>query len=271
MIRPRLRRSIPLVARLATRHEPPRFVSTTAEKSSSDIRMMSWSRVIPALATSTSTGPCSASTCSKAASTDAGSVTSQRTPNRPAGRLSRPVGHRDPVPAGGEGLRDGQPDAAVAAGDQHRPARVARLVHGGDRTGRRVPAQRAVRRASPLRVCRVAAPIDPAFTALPLRSLADAALARARELGAEHADFRLERIRDQHLSLHDARLDGAADSEDIGFAVRVVHDGLLGLRLRGGPDSGRRRARRRAGRRGGRGEPAAVHDPGGAGGRAVPR
>jgi TldD protein len=75
----------------------------------------------------------------------------------------------------------------------------------------------------------VAAEIDPAFTALPLRSLADAALARARELGAEHADFRLERIRDQHLSLHDARLDGAADSEDVGFAVRVVHDGTWGF------------------------------------------
>jgi len=75
----------------------------------------------------------------------------------------------------------------------------------------------------------VAAPIDPAFTALPLRALADAALARVRELGVEHADFRLERMRDQHLSLHDARLDGAADSEDIGFAVRVVHDGTWGF------------------------------------------
>jgi TldD protein len=75
----------------------------------------------------------------------------------------------------------------------------------------------------------VAAPIDPAFTALPLRPLADAALARVRDLGAEHADFRLERIRDQHLSLHDARLDGAADSEDIGYAVRVVHDGTWGF------------------------------------------
>ena len=29
--------------------------------------------------------------------------------------------------------------------------------------------------------------IDPAFTALPLRKLADAALSRARALGAEHA------------------------------------------------------------------------------------
>ena len=75
----------------------------------------------------------------------------------------------------------------------------------------------------------MAAEIDPAFTDLPLRGLADAALTRARELGAEHADFRLERIRDQHLSLHDARLDGAADSEDLGFAIRVVHDGSWGF------------------------------------------
>ncbi len=75
----------------------------------------------------------------------------------------------------------------------------------------------------------MATQIDPAFTSLPLSSLADAALTRARDLGAEHADFRLERIRDQHLSLHDARLDGAADSEDMGFAVRVVHDGTWGF------------------------------------------
>jgi len=75
----------------------------------------------------------------------------------------------------------------------------------------------------------VTAEIDAAFTSLPLRALADAALDRARALGAEHADFRLERIRDQHLSLHDARLDGATDSEDVGIAVRVVHDGSWGF------------------------------------------
>ena len=73
------------------------------------------------------------------------------------------------------------------------------------------------------------AQIDAAFTSLPLRALAEAALDRARALGVEHADFRLERIRDQHLSLHDARLDGATDSEDVGFAVRVVHDGSWGF------------------------------------------
>jgi TldD protein len=73
------------------------------------------------------------------------------------------------------------------------------------------------------------AEVDAAFAALPLHALADAALTRARELGAEHADLRVERIRDQHLSLHDGRLEGAQDSEDMGLAVRVVHDGTWGF------------------------------------------
>ena len=73
------------------------------------------------------------------------------------------------------------------------------------------------------------AEIDAAFTDLPLRRLADAALTRARELGAEHADLRVERIRDESLRLRDARLDGTSDQEDVGFAVRVVHDGTWGF------------------------------------------
>jgi TldD protein len=75
----------------------------------------------------------------------------------------------------------------------------------------------------------VPAEIDPAFTDLPLRTFADAALSRARELGAEHADLRVERIRDESLNLRDARLDGSSDHEDAGFAVRVVHDGTWGF------------------------------------------
>ncbi|NYH89935.1 metallopeptidase TldD-related protein [Actinopolymorpha rutila] len=71
--------------------------------------------------------------------------------------------------------------------------------------------------------------IDQDFLSLPLRTLADAALARARELGAEHADFRLERIRTQNLSLRDAQLQGSTDGEDTGFAVRVVHEGTWGF------------------------------------------
>ncbi len=71
--------------------------------------------------------------------------------------------------------------------------------------------------------------IDAAFTDLPLRTLADAALSRARALGVEHADIRIERVKNSRLSLHDARLDGTANSEDVGLAVRVVHDGTWGF------------------------------------------
>jgi TldD protein len=71
--------------------------------------------------------------------------------------------------------------------------------------------------------------VDEPFTALPLRPLADAALQRARELGAEHADFRVERVRSQYLRLRDGRLETAHDGEDTGFAVRVVHEGSWGF------------------------------------------
>ncbi|MFC0041059.1 metallopeptidase TldD-related protein [Actinomadura rayongensis] len=71
--------------------------------------------------------------------------------------------------------------------------------------------------------------IDPDFTALPLRALADAALGRAADLGAEHADFRLERIRSQTLRLHDAALETALDADDVGLSVRVVKNGTWGF------------------------------------------
>jgi TldD protein len=73
------------------------------------------------------------------------------------------------------------------------------------------------------------AEVDPTFLELPMRRLADAALQRVRELGAEHADFRLERIRNQDLVLRDGRVDSASDGQDVGFAVRVVHDGTWGF------------------------------------------
>lgn len=71
--------------------------------------------------------------------------------------------------------------------------------------------------------------IDAAFTALPLRALADAALARARALGADHADFRLERVRSASWRLRDAKPSGGSDTTDLGFAVRVVHGGSWGF------------------------------------------
>ncbi|MDQ8701809.1 TldD/PmbA family protein [Streptomyces sp. LHD-70] len=71
--------------------------------------------------------------------------------------------------------------------------------------------------------------IDAAFTALPLRALADAALARARALGAEHADFRFERVRSAAWRLRDAKPSGSSDTTDLGYAVRVVHGGSWGF------------------------------------------
>ncbi|MEU7045118.1 TldD/PmbA family protein [Streptomyces varsoviensis] len=71
--------------------------------------------------------------------------------------------------------------------------------------------------------------IDASFLALPLRPLADAALARARALGAEHADFRFERVRSASWRLRDARPAGASDTTDLGYAVRVVHGGAWGF------------------------------------------
>ncbi|MEV5891236.1 TldD/PmbA family protein [Nonomuraea fuscirosea] len=71
--------------------------------------------------------------------------------------------------------------------------------------------------------------IDPDFLELPLRQLADAALQRARDLGAEHADFRLERVRAETLRLYDARLEGSLDADDLGYAVRVVKGGTWGF------------------------------------------
>lgn len=71
--------------------------------------------------------------------------------------------------------------------------------------------------------------LDPTFSDLPHRRLGEVALARAQELGASHADFRLERNRYQYLGARDGILQTASDAEDLGFAVRVVHEGAWGF------------------------------------------
>ncbi len=71
--------------------------------------------------------------------------------------------------------------------------------------------------------------VDESFLALPLSALTEAALTRAVDLGCEHADLRVERVRTQTLRLRDARLEALADGEDLGLAVRVVHDGTWGF------------------------------------------
>jgi TldD protein len=71
--------------------------------------------------------------------------------------------------------------------------------------------------------------VDADFRALPLEALADAALQRARDLGAEHADLRVERVRSSNVRLRDAQLAGGGDTTDSGLAVRVVVDGTWGF------------------------------------------
>jgi TldD protein len=71
--------------------------------------------------------------------------------------------------------------------------------------------------------------IDPEFRALPLGALADAALSRARQLGASHADVRVERILSQSLALRDGAVSSAMDAITVGLAVRVIVDGTWGF------------------------------------------
>src|SRR5664279_2009499 len=73
------------------------------------------------------------------------------------------------------------------------------------------------------------AAVDPAFLAYPLHRLADAALGRARSLGASHADFRLERIRRAGWRLRDGHPAGSSDDVTLGLAVRVILDGVWGF------------------------------------------
>ena len=107
--------------------------------------------------------------------------------------------------------------------------------------------------------------VDPDFLALPLDACADAALARARSLGATHADVRIVTTRTSYLTVHDARREGAVDDSTTGIGVRVVHDGCWGFAAGDllTPDSGAQLAV--AGRRPRAGEPPADHPAGRAG------
>jgi TldD protein len=71
--------------------------------------------------------------------------------------------------------------------------------------------------------------MDEKFVALPLARLADAALSRARALGASHADIRVEKVSQLSVSVRDRHLEGAGESEDVGLGVRVVHSGAWGF------------------------------------------
>lgn len=71
--------------------------------------------------------------------------------------------------------------------------------------------------------------IDDDFLALPRAALADAALAAARAAGADHADVRIERVRDAMVGYRDGQQASSFDGTDAGAGVRVVVDGTFGF------------------------------------------
>lgn len=71
--------------------------------------------------------------------------------------------------------------------------------------------------------------IDQTFLDFPLDDLADAALSKARELRASHAEFRFERTRSQGLMVRDRQLEQAANVDTVGLSVRVIVDGSWGF------------------------------------------
>jgi len=71
--------------------------------------------------------------------------------------------------------------------------------------------------------------IDPEFLALPIDAVRSAALERAKALGCEHAQVRVERIKSQVVRLRDGHLETAADDMELGVGLRVIRDGSFGF------------------------------------------
>jgi TldD protein len=71
--------------------------------------------------------------------------------------------------------------------------------------------------------------LDESFLELPLNGVSEAALGRARQLGCDHAEVRVERIRTQYLSVRDGALETSLDDTEVGIGVRVFHHGSVGF------------------------------------------
>jgi len=97
--------------------------------------------------------------------------------------------------------------------------------------------------------------LDAEFWTLPLETVRSAALDRARALGCEHAEARIERIRSQVVSLRDGRLETSADDLELGVGLR------LSTRARSGSRHGRARCRCRGRARRPGGRNGAGHGP----------
>jgi hypothetical protein len=59
--------------------------------------------------------------------------------------------------------------------------------------------------------------------------LAELALNHVRHAGAEYGDIRIQHIETQTISGEDRRIANIQDTQDIGFGVRVLHDGAWGF------------------------------------------
>lgn len=71
--------------------------------------------------------------------------------------------------------------------------------------------------------------IDQPFLALPFESLSKVALDEIQRLGAGYGDFRFERLRGQIIHLRDTSVERLANSDTIGYAVRVIYKGSWGF------------------------------------------
>jgi TldD protein len=68
-----------------------------------------------------------------------------------------------------------------------------------------------------------------AFVGTDMKDLTDRALDTATASGASYADVRIERLERQLITVKNGRPEGIADSEDVGFGVRVLVDGAWGF------------------------------------------
>ena len=95
-------------------------------------------------------------------------------------------------------------------------------------------------------------PYSPIVAAEPnVKELAALALDAAKSAGADYADVRFVRNRNQNVSTREQRVSGVSDNETYGFGVRTLVDWLVGLRRESRSHEGRSDARREAGRRAG--------------------
>jgi TldD protein len=71
--------------------------------------------------------------------------------------------------------------------------------------------------------------VDPDFLTLPLDAVSDAAISKAKSLGASHVDVRVERVRNGILQLRNAAPEAQSDNSISGVGVRVIVDGAWGF------------------------------------------